>query len=54
MKILFFISLGLWCSNAMVVVVVVTSDLWVLVVRWWWFLFFRSCGVSVVVMVGFW
>ena len=41
--ILFFIFLGLWCSNAMVVVVVVVVaavDLWV-VVGWW------CCGVVI-------
>ena len=34
MEFLFFIFLGLWCSNVVVVVVAVAGDLWVVVSRW--------------------
>ena len=30
----FFIFLGLWCSNVVVVVVAAAGDLWVVVGRW--------------------
>ena len=43
--ILFFIFLGLWCSNAMVVVVAAAAgDLWVVVGRW-------CCGVVIFLII---